>query len=245
MRSSYRARSDVRCLRHDPNQPVVTPDPHGQIHNRVMLPTWMLDLALATAALVVALSLRPWRAVGAAGPPWPWLAWAAVLPLMWGADRYAAMPIVQPLSGAALLVLCAGWPLAVLVLVPVAAVTGWMGDLGWTEGLHRAVWLGMVPATLTLGLGALVRRALPHHLFVYILGRGFFATLLAATLAGAGAMLLSPLPIGISAEDLLLARGLAASGEAFITGMLVAIFVAFRPQWLATYSDRLYLQPLL
>lgn len=26
-----------------------------------------------------------------------------------------------------------------------------------------------------------------------------------------------------------------------MTGMLVAIFVAFRPQWLATYSDRLYL----
>jgi uncharacterized membrane protein len=39
----------------------------------------------------------------------------------------------------------------------------------------------------------------------------------------------------------MLARGLAASGDAFITGMLVAIFVAFRPHWLATYSDRLYL----
>jgi uncharacterized membrane protein len=34
---------------------------------------------------------------------------------------------------------------------------------------------------------------------------------------------------------------LAAFGDAFITGMLVAIFVAFRPQWLATYTDRLYL----
>ena len=90
-----------------------------------------------------------------------------------------------------------------------------------------------------------MRRALPHHLFDYILGRVFFATLLAATLAGAGALLLSPLPAGISAEDLLLARGLAASGEAFITGMLVAIFVAFRPHWLATYPDRMYLQPLL
>ena len=205
----------------------------------------MLDLLLALSALAVALGLQPWRAVAADGPPWPWLAWAAVLPLLWGADRYAAMPIVQPLSGAALLVLCAGWPLAMLALLPVAAVTGWMGDLGWAEGLHRAVWLGVVPGTLALGLGALVRRWLPPHLFIYILGRGFFATQLGATLAGAGALLLSPLPAGISADDLLLARALAASGEAFITGMLVSIFVAFRPQWLATYSDRLYLQPLL
>ena len=210
-----------------------------------MSPILLLDLLLALSALAVALGLRPWRSVGADGPPWPWLAWAAVLPLLWGADRYAAMPIVQPLSGAALLVLCAGWPLAMLALLPVAAVTGWMGDLGWAEGLHRAVWLGVVPGTLALGLGAGVRRWLPPHLFIYILGRGFFATLLGATLAGAAALLLSPLPPGTSAEDLLLARGLAASGEAFITGMLVAIFVAFRPQWLATYSDRLYLQPLL
>ena len=42
-------------------------------------------------------------------------------------------------------------------------------------------------------------------------------------------------------RDVMLARGLTAFGDAFITGMLVAIFVAFRPQWLATYADRLYL----
>ena len=41
--------------------------------------------------------------------------------------------------------------------------------------------------------------------------------------------------------DLMLARFLVAWGDAFITGMLVAIFVAFRPEWLATYTDRLYL----
>jgi len=201
----------------------------------------LLDTPLALSALAVALWLRPWRVVGAAGPPWPWLAWTAVLPLLWGADVYAAMPIVQPLSGAALLVLCAGWPLAMLALVPVAGVTLWMGGLDWAEGLHRLVWLGVVPGTLALGLGAALRRWLPQHLFIYILGRGFFATLLAATLAGAGALAVGTLPTGTSVDDLLLARLLAASGEAFMTGMLVAIFVAFRPQWLATYSDKLYL----
>lgn len=30
-------------------------------------------------------------------------------------------------------------------------------------------------------------------------------------------------------------------GDGFVTGMLTAIFVAFRPQWLATWSDPLYL----
>ena len=36
---------------------------------------------------------------------------------------------------------------------------------------------------------------------------------------------------------------LIAWGEAFLTGALTAIFVAFRPQWLLTYSDERYLPP--
>ena len=39
-----------------------------------------IDLVMALAALATALALRPWRALGGAAPPWPWLAWAALLP---------------------------------------------------------------------------------------------------------------------------------------------------------------------
>jgi hypothetical protein len=73
------------------------------------MPTELLILA---AAMALALALRPWRAVAASGPPWPWLAWWAGMPLLWGADHVARMPILQPLSGACLLVLLAAgrWP---------------------------------------------------------------------------------------------------------------------------------------
>ncbi len=202
---------------------------------------WWLDLMLAALALAVALALRPWRAVPAGGPPWPWLAWWAALPLLWGADRYAEVPLVQPLSGACLLVWMAGWPLAVLGLLPVAGVVTLMAGLTPEDGLHRLVWLGLVPATLALGLGAAIRRWLPHHLFVYILGRGFFATAIAGSLAGGLSVWLHGVPGSLQPADLLLARFLAAWGDAFLSGMVVAIFVAFRPQWLATYADRLYL----
>jgi uncharacterized membrane protein len=86
-----------------------------------------------------------------------------------------------------------------------------------------------------------VRRWLPRHLFVYIMGRGFFATALALTLSGALAAWLFGVPASLQANDVMLARLLSAFGDAFITGMLTAIFVAFRPEWLATYTDRLYL----
>ena len=201
----------------------------------------LLDALLCLAALALALALQPWRSLGSGGPPWPWLAWWAMLPLSWSADRLAGIPLVQPLSGAALLVLLAGWPLTVLLLLPVAGVLWALGGMGAAEALHRLVWLGLVPATLAMALGAGVRRWLPGHLFIYIMGRGFFVTWAAAAGAGALALRVTAQPVGTSLDDLLLARCLTASGEAFLTGMLTAIFVAFRPQWLATYSDQLYL----
>ena len=201
----------------------------------------MLDLALAATALAAAAALRPWRLLGHTGPPTPWLAWGVAMPMLWSADRFVAVDLVQPLSGAGLMVLMCGWPLAVLSVVPVALAAFILGHLGWAETLHRAVWLGFVPMTLALALGAAVRRLLPKHLMVYILGRGFFATALAGVAAGALQALLAAPPAGLPLADLILARMLAAFGDAWLCGMLVAIFVAFRPQWLATYSDRLYL----
>ena len=206
-----------------------------------MPPMFNLDVMLGLLAVGLALALRPWRALVRSSPPWPALAWWAVLPLMWSLDAITGMPVLQPLSGVCVLLLMLGWPLAVLMLVPVGAVMALMANLGALDALHRTVWLGLVPATLAMGVGAAMRRWLPRHLFVYIMGRGFFATAMAVAGAGALAALLYGVPANLSLDDVLLARGLAAWGDAFLTGMLAAIFVAFRPDWLATYTDRIYL----
>ena len=200
----------------------------------------LLNLLLALAATALALALRPWRAVTEL--PWPALLLWATLPLLWSVDRLSAMPVMQPLAGSCLLLMMLGWPLAVLMLLPVVGLMSVMTDLGAADLLQRLVWLGVVPITLAMGIGAALRRWLPHHLFVYILGRGFFATGLALGLAGAVSVVLNGVPYGLNADDVMLARVLAASGDAFITGMFVAIFVAFRPHWLATYADRIYLK---
>jgi uncharacterized membrane protein len=200
-----------------------------------------LDLLLALSALALAVALQPWRSLTRSAPPWPALAWWAVLPLLWSLDAVTGMPLLQPLSGACVLLLMLGWPLAVLMLVPVIGVMMLMADLAALDALHRVVWLGLVPATLAMLVGAAMRRWLPQHLFVYILGRGFFATAMAVAAAGALAALLYGVPANLNLDDVLLARGLAAWGDAFLTGGMAAIFVAFRPQWLATYTDKIYL----
>jgi uncharacterized membrane protein len=203
---------------------------------------WLVaDAYLALMAFGAAFVLRPWRMLDRNGPPWPWLATWALVPLTWCLDRLVGSPAVPLLSLSPLLVLMAGWPLVVVSLVPVAAVAMVMGDLGWAEGLHRMVWLGLVPATLTLGLGAASRRWLPADPMVYVLGRGFFAPFVAIFCAGATMFLaheVSP-PMW---TDRFLAQMLLAFSEAFVGGALVAAMVAFRPALLATYADRLYLR---
>lgn len=48
---------------------------------------------------------------------------------------------------------------------------------------------------------------------------------------------------GLGLPELLVGRWLAAWGDAWLCGIVAAIAVAFRPHWLATYTDKLYLPP--
>jgi len=200
-----------------------------------------LSLAVITVALAVALALRPWRQLRGA-PIWhPWLACLVLLPWLWAAQRVMPGGVAVQLSGACLMVLMLGWPLAVLSLVPIAALGAWLGGIAWPQALDHLAWNGIVAATLALLVGLATRRWLPNHPFVFILGRGFIVTALAMMGAGTLSANLTPPSDSTELGSVLLGHWLMAWGEAFSTGMLVAIFVAFRPQWLATWSDERYL----
>ncbi len=206
-----------------------------------------VESALATLALVLALGLRPWRML-TADLLTPLLAGVVLLPWFWLLPQFLPSSLVAggvsvQLSGACLMTLLLGWPLAVLALGAVAGVVWFAGAVPWEVSLSQWVWLGLVPATMTLGLGAAMRRWLPDQVFIYILGRGFLGTALCVFASGVAYELAHHLVGGVAVQEALVARWLMAWGDAFLTGMLVAIFVAFKPEWLATWSDRRYLQP--
>lgn len=95
---------------------------------------------------------------------------------------------------------------------------------------------------MALALGAVIRRLIGTQPFVYVLGRAFLGTAVCLFLANVlGQWSGHSLP-GVEGDLSLVARWLMAWGDAFVTGMLTAIFVAFKPEWLATWSDRLYLR---
>lgn len=198
---------------------------------------------LIGTGLAAALLMRPWRQLAQAELWTPLLAALVLLPWLWALPRLHAMPLQLQLSGAVLVLLCVGWPLAVWVLLAVSLIGDWLAPQTLDAQVRDLFFLGILPATLALGLGASLRRWLPHHPFIYILGRGFLGTALCLFASRTLQTLTGPPSEEVSTGLSLVAQWLMAWGDAFLTGLMAAILVAFKPQWLATWSDRLYLQP--
>ena len=213
-----------------------------------------LEVCLIAVALAMSLWLRPWRmlsrqALEKDGPSepsplvTPLLATLVVLPWLWALPTLHRMPLQLQWSGACLVVLMLGWPLAIPALVAVGGIAAVLSpSLDWADAVGTIAWQGVVPATLALALGAVIRRLIGTQPFVYVLGRAFLGTAVCLFLANVlGQWSGHSLP-GVEGDLSLVARWLMAWGDAFVTGMLTAIFVAFKPEWLATWSDRLYLR---
>ncbi|MEY4765050.1 MAG: hypothetical protein RI907_1723 [Pseudomonadota bacterium] len=206
-----------------------------------------INAGLLLAALGVAALFKPWRVLQHGPLQNPWLFAMLALPALWWTQHLLPSNVALHVSGAALMVLMFGWPLAIWSMPWVALVATaltwrhWPPNVDAAALLDQAVWSGVIPATVALGLGLAVRRWLPHHLFVYILGRGFIATALAITATGALAAWAGQQPPTLDFSEWMLGHWLLGWGEAISTGMLTAIFVAFKPHWLLTYSDQRYL----
>lgn len=213
-----------------------------------------LEACLIAVALAMSLWLRPWcmlsrQALEKDGPSepsplvTPLLATLVVLPWLWALPTLHRMPLQLQWSGACLVVLMLGWPLAIPALAAVGGIAAVLSpSLDWADAVGTIAWQGVVPATLALALGAVIRRLIGTQPFVYVLGRAFLGTAVCLFLANVlGQWSGHSLP-GVEGDLSLVARWLMAWGDAFVTGMLTAIFVAFKPEWLATWSDRLYLR---
>ena len=106
--------------------------------------------------------------------------------------------------------------LAVPALCAVALITGLIAPISLAEQIDMALWLGIVPATLSFGLGMALRRWVSKNLFVYILGRAFLGTALCMFASGALAHWTGhALAATVEPELALVARWLIACPDVF------------------------------
>ena len=200
------------------------------------------EIAVILACLCASLWLKPWRMLVGTELLTPLLAALVLLPWLWALPSLHQMPLQLHWSGAPLVTLMLGWPLAVLALVAVGITTTLISATSVDTATALIVWQGLLPATFALLLGAALRRWVTHHPFVYVLGRGFLGSVLCIFAASLLAQWTGHDLPNVSSGLSVIAFWLMAWGDAFITGMMCAIFVAFKPYWLATWSDNLYLK---
>jgi hypothetical protein len=197
-----------------------------------------LDTLLLLLAWMAAVAVRPWRLLR----PWqgqvplatPLLAALVLLPWLWSWPGPAALPLALHWSGAPLLVLLVGWPLAVPVITVAGLSTMLTAGHSLAQALALTAWSGLLPATLVLLLGHAVRKASGAHPVGYMLGRAFLVPMLALAACGLGAAAVGHGLSGPTGGLERIAIALVAMGEASWTCAIVSLLVAYRPQWLAT-----------
>lgn len=175
-----------------------------------------------------------------------WLACCALLEALWLVRAGVLPGLTLHFLGAAALYLMFGAPLAVVGIALIALVGALLGASGW-QGLPWQVLLdGALPvATVHLVRSALESR-LPPNPFVYFIGIAYFgAGLSFAAAAGATALLhtvAGHYALRTLVSDYLSYALLLAFGEAFLTGMLITVFVVYRREWVATFDDARWLR---
>jgi uncharacterized membrane protein len=186
----------------------------------------------------------PWRSLAAPGAFSAWCFFIVTLPLLWSCEVPIAGGPTLHLFGMPLFVLMFGRRLAMTGIAISAIAYTALQDGPWINLGLNLLLLAVLPAWFGDIVLRTTRRFLPHHLFVYLLGNGLFGAM--AMLAAIGMVSLAAYVVWTAAApvalDIVAYMLLLAWGEAFLTGFLLTIFTVYRPEWVLTFDDEVYLQ---
>jgi len=198
------------------------------------------------AVLVYALRLAYWPRLKNPEQLHVFLGACVALIVLWHVRAQVNPGLSFHLRGITTLTLMFGWSFAMIgATVALVAVTLNMGQ-DWEGFPVNAITLGVLPVTLTQFLLVLVRSLLPKNFFIYVLVNGF---LTAGVVALASGYLAAELLVRSGAYSMLeLERDfipyfpLMFLPEAMLNGWLITILVLYRPSWVGSFSDELYLK---
>ncbi|WP_371325046.1 energy-coupling factor ABC transporter permease [Dechloromonas sp. ZY10] len=209
-------------------------------------PAWYWTaFAVWAALLVYCLWRAPWRRLQDSELLNVWLGMIVLLTLIWSLQAGVKPGLALHLLGATIFTLCFGPALAFAGLSLVALGVALNSDNGWLAYPLNALLLAGGGVVLSQALYRLFVALLPRHFFVFIFINGFLGS--ALTVVGIG--LLANLLLGISGayawdylmEEYLPYFVLLAFAEAWLSGMVMTLFVVYRPHWVVTFDDRQYL----
>lgn len=202
---------------------------------------WAIWLPLFARSLLKA----PWSRLRESELMNVWLGTVVLLTLVWSLKAGVKPGLSIHLLGATVFTLTFGAHLAFIGLSLVALGLVLNGAADVFSYAINALLLAGAGVLLSQRIYALVMRLLPRHFFVYIFVNGFFGA--ALTLIGVGILstvllaLAGAYPWDYLLEEYLPYFVLLGFSEAWLSGMLMTLFIVYRPGWVLTFDDSSYL----
>ena len=166
--------------------------------------------------------------------------------LLWGVKAGVSPGLGFHHLGATLFTLMFGWPLAIigLSIIMLASVLLQHNELV-SIGANGVLSI-IIPVMISYGVLKLSQRLLPDNFFIYIFVVAFFGAGIAVAASRLFSIVLLALvdayPLDKLIEESLLYTPLFMFPEMFVTGMLVSIFVVYKPGWVVTFDDERYIK---
>ena len=165
--------------------------------------------------------------------------------LLWGLKAGVSPGLGFHHLGATLFTLMFGWPLAVIGLTIIMSVSVLLQH-------NEVIGLGvngclsiLIPVFASYATLKLSQKYLPDNFYIYIFVVAFFGAGIAVALSRFSSIILLGLvnayPQAKLVEESLLYTPLFMFPEMFVTGMLISIFVVYKPDWVITFDDERYI----
>jgi len=209
--------------------------------------TRIASFVTAGAVLGLAALSAPWRVwLEDRERQWVWLGSLGVLVAIWAMKAGITPGLSVRFLLVSSLTLMHGWQLAVIGGAMSLAVMCVVGLAAWPAFGADLLCMVIVPAIVTTQIHQLVHARLPHNYFIYFFVTVFVGSALAFNLAGlarvallAWSGTLDEAHVGTEYFALL---PMMSFGEAFLNGVVMAMTVVYRPKWVMSFDDRLYLR---
>lgn len=214
-----------------------------------LLPEWLLwaSNTVFLLFLIGAVRLTEWRLLlNQQEKQHVFLGAVVALLTLWGIKAGISPGLGFHHLGATLFTLMFGWPLAVIGLTITMTASLILQASDWASlGINGLLSI-IIPITFSYAILKLSQKYLPDNFFIYIFICAFFgagAAIAASRLCAIGLLsLISAYPNEQLIEESLQYLPLFMFPEAFVTGMLITIFVVYRPDWVATFDDERYIR---
>ena len=202
---------------------------------------WAVWLPLFARSLLKA----PWGRLRESEQLNVWLGMIVLLTVIWSLKAGVKPGLSMHLLGATVFTLSFGPHLAFVGLSLVLLGISLNGANGFLAYAINALLMAGVGVALSQAMYRIAVRFLPRHFFVYVFVNGFFAAALTVIGVGIAATLLL-MAAGVYAWDYLAAEYLPyflllGFSEAWLSGMVMTLFVVYRPNWVGTFDDSSYL----